>query len=49
MFDDKGFFGGLFDLNNDGKLDSLEKAMDFAAFMELAEENEKEEDEDDEW
>ena len=35
MFDDKGFFNGLFDLNNDGKLDAFERAADFAAFQEL--------------
>lgn len=29
---DKGFFGGLFDFNNDGKLDSFERTMDFMAF-----------------
>ena len=28
----KGFFGGLFDFNNDGKLNSFERAADFAAF-----------------
>ena len=35
MFNDKGFFNGLFDLNNDGKLDAFERAADFAAFQEL--------------
>ena len=29
----KGFFGGLFDFDGDGKLDDFEKAADFAAFM----------------
>ena len=28
----KGFFGNLFDMNHDGKLDTFEKAADFAAF-----------------
>lgn len=28
----KGFFGDLFDMNHDGKLDSFEQATDFAAF-----------------
>lgn len=37
MFD-KGIFGGLFDLNGDGKLDSLEKAADFAFFASLMDE-----------
>ena len=32
---DKGFFGGMFDFNRDGKLDSFERTADFAAFMEL--------------
>ena len=43
MFGGKGFFGSLFDVNNDGKLDGFEEAMDFAAFMELMEEDEEEE------
>lgn len=34
MFD-KGFFGGIFDFNNDGKLDSLERAADFGMFMNM--------------
>ena len=38
MFDD-GFFGGLFDFDGDGRLDSLEQAMDFAAFVELMEDS----------
>ena len=40
MFDDKGFFNGLFDLNNDGKLDAFERAVDFAAFQELTSDEE---------
>ena len=32
---DKGFFGGMFDFNGDGKLDSFERAADFAAFVNL--------------
>ena len=40
MFD-KGFFGGLFDFNGDGKLDTFEKAADMAAFIHLVESNEK--------
>ena len=32
---DKGFFGGLFDMNHDGQLDSFERAMDFMAFDEI--------------
>ena len=34
---DKGFFNGLFDFNKDGKLDPLERAMDFGAFVNLME------------
>ena len=42
MFD-KGFFGGLFDFNGDGKLDGFERAADFAAFHQMMSESEKEE------
>ena len=35
MFGDKGFFGGIFDFNNDGKLDGLERATDFGMFMNM--------------
>ncbi len=41
MFDD-GFLGGLFDFDGDGKLDSMEQAMDFAAFVELMEDSDNE-------
>ncbi len=41
MFND-GFFGGLFDFDGDGKLDSMEQAMDFAAFVELMEDSDNE-------
>lgn len=37
MFD-KGIFGGLFDLNGDGKLDSFEQAADFVFFASLMDE-----------
>lgn len=30
-----GLFGDLFDFNNDGKLDSFEKAAEFGAFMHM--------------
>lgn len=40
MFD-KGFFGGLFDFNGDGNLDSFEKAADFSAFMHMVSESEE--------
>ena len=35
---DNGFFGGLFDLNHNGKLEPMEQAMDFAVFMHTKEE-----------
>ena len=30
-----GIFGNLFDFNNDGKLDTFEKAAEFGAFMQM--------------
>lgn len=42
MFD-KGFFGDLFDFNNDGKLDMFEQAADFAAFQQMIKQAELEE------
>ena len=44
MFD-KGFFGNLFDFNRDGKLDSFERAADFAAFASLVSKNDDTEEE----
>ena len=40
MFD-KGLFGGMFDFNHDGKMDSFEKAAEFGFFMHLMDEAEK--------
>ena len=40
MFD-KGLFGGMFDFNGDGKLDSFEKAAEFSFFMEMMSESKK--------
>ena len=40
MFD-KGFFGGLFDFDGDGKLDTFEKAADFGLFVKMMEEDEE--------
>ena len=37
-----GIFGDLFDFNKDGKFDALEKAAEFAAFMNLIESEEDE-------
>jgi len=39
---DNGIFGKLFDLDNDGKLDNLEKSVEFATFMSILEDEEKE-------
>ena len=30
-----GFFGNLFDLNGDGKMDAFEKAAEFGLFMQM--------------
>lgn len=42
-----GLFGDLFDFNNDGQLDSMEKAMEFGAFMNQLDSEEEENIEDD--
>lgn len=39
MFED-GIFGGLFDLDGDGKLNAFEQGLEFIAISELMEENE---------
>lgn len=39
MFED-GLFGGIFDFNNDGELDAVERATEFGAFMDLVGEDE---------
>ena len=36
-----GLFGDLFDFNGDGKLDSLESAIEFNAFMNLIDSEEE--------
>lgn len=46
--DDKGFFGSLFDLNGDGKLDFFERCLDFKAFEELVLKDEEENKDNDE-
>ena len=44
-----GFFGKIFDFDGDGKLNSLERAMDFMAFNEMTkEEDDSYEEENDE-
>lgn len=42
---ENGFFGKMFDLNRDGKLDVFEQALDIMAFQELVEGSEDEEEE----
>lgn len=44
----KGIFNGLFDLDGDGKLDNMERALDLAAFIELVEKDNKDNNQD-EW
>ena len=39
---DDGFFGKAFDFDHDGHLDPLERAADFGMFMEMIEEDERE-------
>lgn len=39
MFDD-GIFGGLFDLDGDGKLNAFEQGLEFMAISELMKEDE---------
>ena len=46
MFD-KGFFGGLFDFDGDGKLNTFEKAADFGMFVKIMEDSKDEEDKND--
>ena len=41
-------FGDLFDFNNDGKLDTFEKAAEFGAFMQMIESEEQDEEDDEE-
>ncbi len=40
MFD-KGLFGGMFDFNHDGKMNSFEKAAEFSFLMNMMSETEK--------
>ena len=47
MFE-KGFFGGLFDFDGNGKLDSLERMLDLGMFVKVMEDAEDKEDEDEE-
>lgn len=36
---DKGFFGGLFDFDDDGELNDFERAADLGAFVQMMEES----------
>lgn len=36
-----GFFGKAFDFDRDGELNTFERAADFAAFMQMVEEEER--------
>ena len=48
----KGFFGNLFDMNNDGKLEGHERFMDFMLFndiMKQADEEDEEEEDEEDW
>ena len=45
----KGFFGDLFDVNGDDELDAMERAADFGMFMEMMEEDEREDADDADW
>ena len=47
MFD-KGIFGGLFDFNGDGKMDTFEKAAEFSFLMNILEEENSSDDDSDE-
>ncbi len=38
-FFDEGLFGGMFDLNGDGKLDATEQAMEFVFLDEMLKED----------
>lgn len=38
-----GLFGDLFDFNNDGKLDTFEKAAEFGTFMQMIDSAKQEE------
>lgn len=40
-----GLFGDLFDFNNDGKMDSFEKAAELGAFMQMIESDKQDEEE----
>lgn len=44
MFDGKGLFGGMFDLNGDGKIDAVERALEFAVFNEIINEDSDDDD-----
>ena len=43
-----GIFGNLFDFNNDGKMDTFEKAAEFGMLMQMIESEEQDEEDNDE-
>ena len=45
MFE-KGLFNGLFDLNGDGKMDDMERALELATFIDFIESQEENADSD---
>ena len=40
----KGIFGGLFDLNHDGKMNAAERALEFAILEDILSEEEEDDD-----
>lgn len=46
MFED-GIFGGIFDLDGDGKLNAFEQGLEFMAISELMKEDENSDSDDD--
>ena len=45
----RGFFGRMFDFNNDGKMDAFERAAEFQFFNEVITKNDNDVDEDDDY
>lgn len=45
----QGLFGGMFDFHRDGKLDAIERAVEFAFLNEMMEEDDNNEDEDEDF
>ncbi len=45
----RGFFGELFDLDRNGRLDVFEQSLDIMLFQELVSKQEEENNEEEEW